>query len=203
MRLGICGGTFDPVHNGHLLLAEQCREQCRLDEVWFIPTSDPPHKRGVGLTPGPLRAEMLELATAGHQAFRVSDMELLRQGLTFTVDTLRELRAQGSGRELFFLIGADSLIDLPKWREPREIGRLATIVVVNRGGQPLPELASLAPALGEDVVSCMEVVTIPGIDLSATDIRRRVREGLSIRFMVPPAVEQYIAAEQLYVGGAH
>ncbi len=199
MRLGLFGGTFDPVHYGHLLLAEQCREQCRLDEVWFIPTGNPPHKQTEGISPGETRAEMLELATAGVPHFVVSRMELAREGKTFTVDTLTELHTEDPNRELFFLIGADSLTDLPTWREPARIVELARIVAVNRGDRPQPDLGRLTDQFGRSVTAGIEIVTMPGIDLSATDVRSRVRQGKSIRFMTPRAVEAYIAANKLYV----
>jgi nicotinate-nucleotide adenylyltransferase len=143
MRLGLFGGTFDPVHYGHLVLAEQCREQCALDEVWFLPAGSPPHKADAAITDGKHRAEMLELATAGMPRFRVNRMELSRAGKTYTVDTLTQLHTEDAGRELFFLIGADSLGDLPTWRQPQRISELATIVAVNRGERPLPDVAAI------------------------------------------------------------
>src|SRR5690242_9249482 len=109
MRLGLFGGTFDPIHLGHLLLAEQCREQCRLDAVWFLPSANPPHKQGNSITPAQARVEMLEMAIAGHPEFSVSKLELERSGMTYTVDTLEQLKREEPDRELFFLIGADSL----------------------------------------------------------------------------------------------
>lgn len=198
MRLGLFGGTFDPVHYGHLLLAEQCREQCALDEVWFLPAGNPPHKPEVTITDGKLRADMLELATAGMPQFRVNRMELSRGGKTYTVDTLAELHTEDPQRELYFLIGADSLDDLPTWREPRRIAELATLVAVNRGDRPLPDVAAICGQVG---VSRERIwlVTMPGIDLSASDLRRRVRAGRSIRFMTPRAVEMYISEHRLYV----
>jgi len=202
MRLGILGGTFDPVHFGHLLLAEQCREQCALDEVRFLPSGSPPHKQEWTISPGKHRMEMLELATAGHAAFVVDGMELEREGTTYTVDTLQQLHDADTTRELFFLIGADSLADLPTWREPSRITQLATIVAVNRGDRPLPDLGLLKDKLGEDVVSKIEIVTMPGIDLAASDIRSRVGDAKSIRFMTPRAVEIYIAQHKLYSDNA-
>ena len=118
MRLGIFGGSFDPVHYGHLLLAESCREQCRLDEVWFVPAAAPPHKRSRELTAGQHRIEMLRLAVGGHAAFQVSTLEIERGGLSYTVDTLAEIQQHQPAAELFLLMGADSLVDLPSWREP-------------------------------------------------------------------------------------
>ena len=114
MRLGIYGGTFDPVHFAHLLLAEQCREQLALDAVWFMPAANPPHKPGIGITPAEHRVAMLELAMAGHPAFHVSDLELRRGGTSFTVDTLAELHRGDPALELVLLIGADSLVP-PNW----------------------------------------------------------------------------------------
>lgn len=198
MRLGLLGGTFDPVHFGHLLLAERCREECRLDQVWFLPAGNPPHKQTDVISPGIQRAEMLEFAIAGHPQFSVNRMELSRTGRSFTVDTLRELHGEDPARELFFLIGADSLADLPLWRDPAGIAELAMIVAVNRGDRPLPELDDLRGKLGDAVVNRIQLVTMPGIDFSASDIRRRTRAGQSIRFMTPRACEVYIQQHGLY-----
>ena len=198
MRLGLYGGTFDPVHFGHLLLAEQCREQCALDEVWFLPAHQAPHKRTTASTPAKARVEMLEFAIAGYPQFKVSRIEIQRGGTSFTVDTLQQLHDEDPGREIFFLIGGDSLYDLPTWREPERIAALATIVAVNRGDRPLPGPDGLRASLGDLIASRLKTVTMPGIDLSASDIRRRDREGRSIRFMVPRAVEVYIAEHKLY-----
>ena len=144
MRLGIFGGTFDPVHLGHLLLAEYCREQCRLDAVWFVPAAEPPHKQRTDLTPAERRAEMLQLAIGGHETFSVCTREIERGGVSYTVDTLSELADEDPARSLFFLLGGDSLADLPRWREPRRICQLAMPVVVTRPGSPEPDYNSLA-----------------------------------------------------------
>ena len=201
MRLGIFGGTFDPVHYGHLLLAEQCLEQGRLDQVWFIPAGIPPHKLTRTIAPGKARAEMLELAIAGHDRFRVDRRELDRADPCYTVETLAALHAEDPSRELFFLLGADSLSDFPTWREPRQIVELAHLVVVNRGEAPLPDLEPLRPVLGDALESRLQFVTIPGMDISSSDIRRRVRDGKSIRYMTPRAVGCYIATHKLYAAG--
>jgi nicotinate-nucleotide adenylyltransferase len=198
MRLGIFGGTFDPVHYGHLLLAEQCREQCRLDEVWFLPAGIPPHKVSQAVASGPARAEMLDFAVAGHERFRVDRRELKKEAPAFTVETLAELCAEDGARELFFLMGADSLRDFPTWREPARILELATLAVVNRGDAALPEIEPLLRPFGPDGTSRVKVVTMPGVDLSSSDIRRRVHSGLSIRYMTPRAAECYIELNGLY-----
>src|SRR5688500_10806095 len=121
MRLGLFGGTFDPVHYGHLLLAEACREQCRLDELWFVPAAVPPHKQERTLSPAKERVEMLRLAVGGHPAFSVSTLEIDRGGVSYTVNTLDAVRLSRPEATLFFPMGADSLVDLPTWREPRRI----------------------------------------------------------------------------------
>ncbi len=133
MRLGIFGGTFDPVHYGHLLLAESCREQLGLDQVWFLPAAVPPHKQERTLAPASARAEMLELAIGGHPAFAVCRHEIDRGGVNYTADTLSLIKAEDPTRELFFLMGADSLRDLPGWKNPARICELALPVMVCRG----------------------------------------------------------------------
>ncbi|NQV25178.1 MAG: nicotinate-nucleotide adenylyltransferase [Rhodopirellula sp.] len=195
MRLGIFGGAFDPIHNGHLLLAEQCREQCQLDEVWFVPTKIPPHKKAGSLSPDADRVAMLKLAIAGRPEFVVSEIELNREEVSWTVDTLRQIRNERPDDELFLLIGADSLQDFPTWKEPEVIAELASIVAVNRGESSLDEpAADLDPSLANRV----QMVTMPGVSISATDLRRRVSEGKSIRYLVPRSVEEFIAARSLF-----
>lgn len=198
MRLGIYGGTFDPIHYGHLMLAEQCREQCELDEVWFVPAAQPPHKLDVTISSAKARCEMIEFAIAGHPQFRLSRIEIERTGPSFTVTTLEQLQAEDASRELFLLIGADSLHDLPQWREPQRIQELSTVVAVNRGGQLQPDRLLLEQRLGSAEAARLRFVQMPGMDLSASDIRQRSAEGRSIRYLVPRAVETYIAQNHLY-----
>jgi nicotinate-nucleotide adenylyltransferase len=198
MRLGIYGGTFDPIHFGHLILAEQCREQCRLDQVWFVPAANPPHKLTHAISSATSRCDMIELAIAGHPDFRLCPIELSRSGPSFTVLTLEQLQLEDPSRELFLLLGADSLRDLAHWREPKRILELATIVAVNRGDRPLPDRSALRSVCGKLADESVASVTMPGIDLSATDIRERIAAGRSIRYFVPRAVEQYIHEHRLY-----
>jgi nicotinate-nucleotide adenylyltransferase len=199
MRLGLYGGTFDPVHYGHLLLAETCREAVGLDEVWFIPTGNPPHKPGVVISPAKERREMLELALAGLPQFHVSRIEIDRPGPHYTVETLRHLKTERPDDELFLLIGGDSLQELHTWREPTEIARLATIVAVNRGAAPAAGDGNAMEYLLEFGVTIpIRTVHMPPIGISATDLRRRVAADRSIRFQTPRAVEQYIRAHRLY-----
>ncbi|MBW3540258.1 MAG: nicotinate-nucleotide adenylyltransferase [Planctomycetes bacterium] len=199
MRLGIYGGSFDPIHYGHLVLAEQCREQCELDEVWFVPSRLPPHKQDRQLASAAARVEMLEFAIAGHAAFRVSRIELERDGPSYTVQTLQALRDEDPDRELFFLMGADSLADFAGWREPQRIAELAHVVAVNRGDRPLPDRAWLVERLGAETAARIRFASMPGIDISGSDLRRRAAAGLSLRYLTPRAVEVYITEHQLYL----
>ena len=198
MRIGVFGGAFDPVHFGHLLLAEQAREQVRLNQVWFVPAARHPFKAESTVAPFDRRAEMLRLAIAGHDAFRVDEIEKNRPGLSYTADTLDELKHQHSGDELFVLIGSDTLPDLPKWHDPLRIVRAASLVVRERPGFPIMPTAELQTSIGAPVR--MEVIVVPLNDLSSHDIRKRVRQGHSIRYMTPRAVEVYIGEKGLYRG---
>ncbi len=192
MRLGLFGGTFDPIHVGHLVLAEQCREACGLDRVWFVVAGEPPHKRGVERTAARHRLEMVRLGIAGNSGFEVSDVEVEREGPSYSVETLAQIQAERSGDELFFLIGGDSLVDLPTWREPERIARLASIVVVNR-----PGARGEVPDFGIDAKPILSVA-IPPLEISSSDLRRRLASGKSVRYLVPAAVTAYIEAHKLY-----
>lgn len=200
MRLGVFGGTFDPIHWGHLILAEQCREQRRLDKVLFVPAGQPPHKLAGQITAGKLRREMVELAIAGNATFAVSDVELRRPGPSYTVETLRELRREYAGDELFLLIGSDSLSELPQWRDPAKVAELASLVVVTRPGAPLTDLRGLEGVLTAEQIGRVRenVVEMPLVGISATDLRQRVFEGRSVRYLVPRAVEMFIETHGLY-----
>jgi nicotinate-nucleotide adenylyltransferase len=196
MRLGLFGGTFDPVHLGHLILAEQCREACGLDQLWFVVAGAPPHKPG-DRTAVTHRLEMVRIAIAGHASFAVSEIETLRPGPHYSVETLETVRRDQPEDDLFFLIGADSLAELPSWREPGRIAQLATIVVVNRPGLEEIDPAKL-PDFGPDSRPLMPV-TIPPIGIASTDLRRRLAARQSIRYMVPRGVEAYIEVQGLYL----
>ncbi|MDA1017113.1 MAG: nicotinate-nucleotide adenylyltransferase [Planctomycetota bacterium] len=200
LRIGIFGGTFDPVHLGHLVLAESCRETCELDEIWFVPAACSPHKTAANVTSGTARRDMLEFATAGAACFHVKTVELQRGGTSYTVDTLEQIRGGRPDAELFFLIGADSLADLPTWREPTRIVELATVVAVNRGDQPDPDVSAVERQLGPTANQRLRMVRMPAIDISAHEIRERIASGRSIRYLVPRAVEAYIHEHQLYRG---
>ena len=200
MRLGIFGGSFNPIHFGHLLLAEACREQCQLDQIWFVPAAIAPHKQREAAALPRHRVEMLELAIAGHPDFAVSTIELDRGGVSYTVETLSAAAKQEPDAKLFFLMGADSLNDLPSWREPQRICELAIPLVVRRSGEPPIDLTVLAPLIDSDRLAEIEshMIEAPLIELSSTDIRNRVASGRTIRFRTPRAVERYILEHALY-----
>jgi nicotinate-nucleotide adenylyltransferase len=203
VRIGIFGGSFDPVHLGHLIVAEECRDQSRLDEVLFVPAARPPHKQDTPLTSFQARVEMLELALAGQPAFKIEQLEKDRPGPSYTADTLEELRSRQAGAEFFLILGADCLPDLPHWHEPRRIIELATLLAVDRPGtgswsdKDLQSALGLSPALSLR----LQRVDSPLIAISSSEIRRRIPEKRSIRYLVPRAVECYIQTHGLYEAG--
>jgi nicotinate-nucleotide adenylyltransferase len=198
MRIGIFGGTFDPVHLAHLILAEQSREQGQLDQVWFVPAGQPPHKAHHEVTPFAQRAEMLSLALAGNPAFRVEDLEKNRPGPSYTADTLAEFQTRHPEQEFFLLLGGDSLRDLPGWHQPHRIVERATLLVMARPNVAGVSKEELQAQLERPVR--MQVVQAPLVDISSRDLRERVRSGRSIRYQVPRAVEMYIQDKRLYHG---
>jgi nicotinate-nucleotide adenylyltransferase len=200
MRVGIFGGTFDPVHYGHLIVAEQSREQAELDQVWFVPSARPPHKADRTITPFGRRAEMLTLALAGYEdRFRVETIEKDLPGLSYTADTLDVLHESQPGNKWFLILGADSVQDLPDWHEPLRIIDRSTILVAGRPGHPHWTAAELASRLtvGTDRVR-LRSIEIPLVEISSRDLRQRAAEGRSLLFQLPRAVEVYIREKRLY-----
>lgn len=196
MRLGIYGGTFDPIHYGHLLLADRCREELQLDEVWFVPAGNPPHKQGRVTTPAKVRAEMVEFAVSGFPEFRVSRTEMERGGPSYTVQTLELIRSSDPSREVFLLMGADSIAELATWKDPARILELSQVVAVNRAGES-PDLSSLGDLL-QQTGRTVRTVEMPAMGVSASEIRARVAKRLSIRFLTPRPVEMCIRQHKLY-----
>lgn len=197
-KVGILGGTFDPVHYGHLVIAEDCRVQLGLDEVLFVPAGQPPHKRDSVISPATDRVAMVRLAIADNPYFRLSRVEVDRPGTSYSVDTVSLLRAEmGPESRLFFIVGRDLLADLPSWREPDRLASLCQIVAVNRPGYPPLDLAYLEPAIpgASEKITQLEV---PDLNLAASELRRRVKEGRPIRYMTPDAVIGYIQRHGLY-----
>jgi nicotinate-nucleotide adenylyltransferase len=195
MRLGIFGGTFDPVHLGHLILAEQCREQARLAQVLFMPAAQPPHKPRPQ-APFAQRVEMLQLAIAGNPTFGIDEIEAERSGPSYTADTLEEQQRRRPTDELFLIVGADSLRDFPTWYQPERILRRAALLVVARPDAPAPDW--LGVGLPAEVPVRCHVVTAPLIGIASRDLRRRLAEGRSVRYQLPRAVEAYIQDKGLY-----
>jgi len=193
-RIGLFGGTFDPPHLGHLVLAEWARARLGLDRVVFMPAGTPPHKRGRRLTDAAHRLAMTRLAVRGNPAFSVSGLEARRVGPSFTVDTLQHFHARQPGARLYLLMGADSLADFPSWRGPGEIARLATLVVAARPGPADP--AQGAVARGRVVM-----LDNPLVAISSSALRARARGGRSLRYLVPDAVAAYVARHGMYRRG--
>jgi nicotinate-nucleotide adenylyltransferase len=191
MKLGVFGGTFDPIHTGHLILAELAREQLALDRVLFIPAGDPWRKAAEDVSSATHRLAMVRLAVADNPAFEVNDCEVTREGPSYTVDTLRLIR-RGliMADDLFLILGEDALADMPYWHDPAGIAGEAKIAYAQREGIEAPE----PPLPSWRLVR----IDMPLIAISSTDLRERVRRGQSLRYFVPPAVEAYIKAEGLY-----
>ena len=199
-RLGLLGGTFDPPHYGHLLAAQEVAWRLQLQCVLFLPARQNPLKQGAPSSEAEDRCEMVARAIADNPLFQLSRLDIDRPPPSYTVDLLQSLQASDSRTELFFLVGADILPELPKWRAPEEVLRLARLVVVNRPGSPFPNLDELELAL-PGARERADVVRIPGVDISAADLRARVRSDQPIRYLTPPAVEQYVREKRLYQPG--
>jgi nicotinate-nucleotide adenylyltransferase len=189
------GGTFDPIHHGHLLTAEEAHWQFELDEVVFVPTGQPWMKEGRDVSPAEDRYLMAVIATSSNPHFTVSRIELARDGPTYTVDTLRELREQrGGGVELFFITGADAMLEILQWKDPEEALEMAHFIAATRPGYDLAAFEHGAPTEHPRV----SVMQIPALAISSSDIRDRVRKGTPIRYLVPEGVQTYIERAGLY-----
>jgi nicotinate-nucleotide adenylyltransferase len=194
-RLGVMGGTFDPIHHGHLLTAEEALQQFDLDEVVFVPTGQPWMKQHREVSLGEHRYLMVVIATASNPRFSVSRLEIERAGPTYAVDTLKELRAErGEDVELFFITGADAMLEIFQWKSPEEAFQLAHFIAATRPGYDLAAFEQGASTSHARV----SVMTIPALAISSTDIRRRMHEGRPIRYLVPEGVQTYIEKAGLY-----
>ncbi|MBE2217794.1 MAG: nicotinate-nucleotide adenylyltransferase [Ignavibacteria bacterium] len=194
-RIGIFGGTFDPIHTGHLIMAENVKEQVHLDTVLFVPTGTPPLKDNADVSPAKIRAEMVRLAISDNSNFGISEVEMNSppEEKSYTVNTLLKLREEYSAEQVKFylIIGMDQLIDLHKWKDPGKLFMLSEVVVINRPGYLIQQVEN---DYGRQCI----YVPAPNIDISSTDIRFRIQEKRSIRYLVPRAVEEYILDNQLY-----
>ena len=202
MRLGIFGGTFDPVHFGHLALAEECLAAANLDELWLVPAASPPHKGGKKLSRFDQRKEMLELAIAGNEKFKVEPMEADRPGPSFTIDTLKEIHKRKPDDELFLIIGGDSALEFSTWKDPAKIASLATIIVRIRPGFIMPTEQEFISQLGKELGVVPKVIFVSGppyLDVSSSLLKERVSNNKSVRYLLPRAVEVYIQQKKLYL----
>lgn len=218
MRLGLFGGTFNPIHHGHLAIARQTREALALDRILFIPTGDPPHKTHEDLAPANNRYEMVCLAIEAEPAFALSDLETCRAGKSYSVDTVKLIQQEyGPETQITFLIGLDAFLDFATWREPETLIRLCSFVVISRPGLSFQSLSTmpLLPSisrqsladldtgktprldipLGSSTVTCL---ALPPSRISASDIRKRIKEGLPVANLLPPLVKSYILQHHLY-----
>ena len=197
MRIGIAGGTFDPIHVAHLIIAEEARVRLRLEEVIFVPAGDPWMKSDTSVSSAHHRLTMVRLAIASNPFFRASSVEIDRLGPTYTVDTLEQISSEVNDAELYLIIGSDSINEFHRWRAPSRVLELCTLVTAPRpcsGELDLTEIESLSPSGLPKVV----VLDRPHVDISGTEIRRRISQGLSVRYQVPWEVEEYIYRYGLY-----
>ena len=197
MAIGVMGGTFDPIHYGHLILAEQAREQLDLDRVLFVTACGSAHKSGQALTDAKFRHEMVCMAVEGNARFVPSTLELDRGGVSYTIDTVRQILADNEqGTRVYLLVGADEAAEPYVLADPYGLQQLATVVVANR-----PCCEDALSVLPEDFARGLTRLRMPSVDISSTDLRERVRSGRSIRYLVPECVESYIRQKGLYIGG--
>ena len=216
-RIGILGGTFNPVHNGHLAAAEEVRDRLNLEQILFIPSYIQPHKQDEIIPSAMQRFEMVRLAILGNMHFKPTDVEIKRGGKSYTIDTIGELQKEYPDTELFFITGIDSFSEIQTWHRWKELMVLCHFVVISRNGHHFEDLHKMDFMMGtEEMLArldrgdlkhaavpygassiCLE--TIPLFDVSSTDIRRRVRQGASIKYLLPDAVEHYINTNKLYV----
>ncbi len=199
MKTGVLGGTFDPIHNGHLTVAEEVRIQLGLTKILFVPAGQPWLKEGIPISAAEHRVKMVRLAITDKPYCELSTIEVDRPGPSYTVDTISELQAQfGEEDELFFILGWDNLAQLPRWREPSRLIKMCHLVAVPRPGYSLPALDSLE-ALIPGLSQRLLLLDKPEVDIDSTAIRNRVAQGLSIRHLVPEPVERYIKQNKLYI----
>lgn len=205
MRVGVLGGTFDPIHCGHLIIAQEALEVLGLATVIFVPSAHPPHKPAGAVTAAEHRYRMVELALEDDPRFTVSDTECRRTGRSYTIDTLREMsRSLAQGDQLCFLVGSDTVAELPTWKDIRRFPEFCRLIVISRPGCPLERIGDLSRIFPAQVVEQMrrDALTVTAVGISATDIRRRLSQARSIRYLVPEPVRRYIQEQGLYRSGS-
>jgi nicotinate-nucleotide adenylyltransferase len=198
MQVGVLGGTFDPIHLGHLIIAEEARERLKLEQVIFVPAGQPWLKAEQPLAPARHRVRMVELAVASNPCFQVASNEVERAGPSYTVDTLEELQQKlGADATLHFIMGMDALEQFHRWKEPERLLELCQLVVVNRPGHQAVDVGNVTPRYPQ-ASGRVTLLSAPRIEISSTDIRRRAAQGISFRYQTPEAVERYILEHRLY-----
>lgn len=198
-KIGIMGGTFDPIHCGHLMTAEAVRDEYKMERVIFIPAANPPHKIGTVITPAIHRFNMTLLATCSNPYFQVSDIEMRRKGPSYSIDTVHELiRQYPSDTEFYFITGADAVQELPTWERIQELLGICQFIAATRQGC-IPNVDAIRNYFGKLGRERIHRLATPELEISSTDIRARLKKGYSIKYILPEAVEQYICKEHLYL----
>ncbi len=199
-RIGISGGTFDPIHNGHLIISEEIRETHNLDKIIFVPTGKPPHKPGHMVTMPEHRFNMVKMAVSTNYCFDVSRIELDREGYIYTIDTMNFLKQQYEKEtDFFFIAGSDVVWDLPKWKDPKGLFEICDFIVATRPGFDTVQLVKEADRLKREYNARITITKTPLIDISSSDIRERVQERRTIKYLVPECIEEYIKNNGLYI----
>lgn len=196
--IGLMGGTFDPIHHGHLVTAEEARCQFGMEKVVFIPAGIPPHKVRRDISPSQHRYEMTKLAVATNPYFTVSDLEINREGASYTIDTVLAMKEKYQEQELFFITGADAVLEILTWRNVVGLLEMCTFLAATRPGFKLESLGSKLAHLSREHLTKIKTLEVPALAISSTEIRRRVQQGRPIKYQLPEAVESYIYQNALY-----
>lgn len=197
-KIGIMGGTFNPIHIGHLILGQTALEQFQLDKVLFMPTKNPPHKSCNHILDDAVRAEMVGIAIKDNPNFELSTFEMDREGITYTADTLFQLTKQHPDEEYYFIVGADSLFYIDRWKDPGTIFKLSKLLAAVRGQKSNKEMLQKITELNETFLASVDLLNSPNIDISSTEIRERAKNGMDIQYYVTPNVAKYIQKNNLY-----
>jgi nicotinate-nucleotide adenylyltransferase len=199
IRIGIMGGTFDPIHNGHLVLAEQIRTRFNLQKIYFIPVGNPPHKKNVTKSTKYDRLNMTKLAIESNKNFEISDIEIKKEEVSYTIDTVREIRNTVNAEDkLYFITGADAILLIDTWKDYKELFEIVTFIGATRPGISVEELQNKIDEVKTKHGVKIESTKVPALAISSTDIRRRVEEGESIKYLLPESVESYIKENGIY-----
>lgn len=199
-RIGIMGGTFNPIHLGHLVIAEEVRFKFKLDKVVFIPSGNPPHKDNRNIIDSNHRYQMTILATVDNPYFDVSPIEIDRKGITYTIDTISELRSRCNNEiEFYFITGADALLELSTWKDIDKLLSLCKFVAATRPGFEIAKIEEKIKELGNMYKKNIYSLSVPALQISSTDIRNRIKQGITVKYLVPDSVERYIEKHQLYL----